>query len=110
NTLLVEWAPATLPHGPTFPYRRRYALHDDGGIEAGVRRRLQHIGVSQSISLHDQIRAFQRAYGLPVDGRNESVAGPLFAFHDTAALPPLPESPLEGALAPFSLTPDLRPP
>ncbi|NUO49803.1 MAG: hypothetical protein HOV80_13190 [Polyangiaceae bacterium] len=103
----IEWAPADTPLDPRLPYRRRYRLVLDGDSRAGVRERLEHIGVSRKGSLEDRIVAFQRAYGLEVDGSVESVEGPLTAYHDRASLPKLAtaEQPV-----PAPIPPDIRPP
>jgi hypothetical protein len=108
RSMLLEWAPSDTPIHPTLPYRRVYHLELEGSLEEGVRRRLEHIGVSRDPSLQVRIREFQAAYGFPADGLAGSVADPLSSYHDAAMLPPLPASPPSSPVAPLS--PDVRPP
>lgn len=109
RTLILEWAPAEAPLEPTFPYRRVYHLEPGVDGEQAVQKRLEHIGVSRDLLLEDQIREFQAAYGLHLDGEVESVLAPLLAYHDTGMLPPIPDEAQYGTPV-TPLPPDVRPP
>lgn len=114
TSVIIEWAPHDVPTRATLPFRRLYHLDPGGPDREGVRRRLHHVGVSGGHFLEEQIRDFQEAYGLPVDGQVASVAGPLLAYHDGALLPPLdhrhaplapePHGPHQGAVSGVSLS------
>jgi N-acetyl-anhydromuramyl-L-alanine amidase AmpD len=89
--LALEWAPADLPTGPRYPYRRFY--HVDLGAETpvGVERRLANIGFSAHTTLDGNVRDFEDAYVLAdsTTGDPEAVKPTLALFHDDGALPPL---------------------
>lgn len=91
RVLALEWAPAALPEGPRYPYRRLY--HVDLGTETavGVERRLANIGFTAHTTLDDNIRDFERAYVLAdtTTGEPDAVKPTLALFHDDGALPPL---------------------
>jgi hypothetical protein len=108
QSVLVEWAPAAAPDLPALPFRRLYHLDLGPPDQDGVRRRLDHIGVSGGLFLQERIRDFQDTYGHPVDGLVTSVAVPLAAYHDRAMLPPLDAA--TGTVAGPPLPPEERGP
>lgn len=92
RVLELEWAPADLPLGPGFPYRKRYYLDLGEGSEEGVQRRLHNLGFSVHSTIDENIRDFQRSYLQTPTGIVDHVKVELSSFHDDGALPPLPRS------------------
>ncbi len=93
QSLLVEWAPADTPIRRDLPYRVTYLLGDQGeGLRERVARRLHNVGFCVGDDLEQQVRGFQRVYGLPgvqPSGRPEDVDVQLAGYHDLATLPPI---------------------
>jgi hypothetical protein len=92
HVLQVEWAPASLPEGPGYPYRKQYHLHLGESRDEGVERRLHNIGFSAQAELADNIRDYQRAYRKTPTGEVGDVVHELAVYHDEGTLPPLPSS------------------
>ncbi|MBI4951305.1 MAG: N-acetylmuramoyl-L-alanine amidase [Myxococcales bacterium] len=110
TTLLwVEWAPATTPRSPKYPYRRQYFVDRDVSREEAARRRLHHIGFSARRDLSENIVDFQLAYHREPTGRLDDVEALLVSYHDQGTLPPLPP-PREGAMAHGLVAPSSPPP
>jgi hypothetical protein len=87
-TVLLEWAPASTPRIPGYPYRARYYV-DLGkpGEEAG-QRRLHNLGYSASRSLRENVERFQRDYGHePVTGELADIEAELVLYHDHGCPP-----------------------
>jgi hypothetical protein len=100
RTLLLEWAPGDVPEDPGLPYRISYHVDLGHELEDQVGRRLHNIGFCLASSLEDNVRAFQRTYGLPgapITGRPADIDAQLSAYHDAALLPPIDSG---GATAP----------
>jgi hypothetical protein len=93
RSLVVEWAPPSVPLVAPFPFRRRYNIHLGASVDQGVEHRLENIGFMRQRTLEQKIRSFQLAYTLPVDGRAASVQDVLMSFHDMATLPPFVDVP-----------------
>ena len=91
RTLMLEWAPADVPEGPRFPFRKLYHLNLGEKQDEGVERRLHNLGFVSHTTLEENISDFQRTYGKKVTGKVADVEADLIAYHDAAALPPVPE-------------------
>ena len=91
RTLRLEWAPADVPEGPRYPYRRIYHVILGPTVERGVERRLGNIGFLAYSTLEDNVKDFQRAYFETSDpsGEPHDVDTTLTLFHDLGTLPPL---------------------
>ena len=102
-TVLVEWAPASAPRTPGYPYRTRYYVDLDvdlGGEREANRRRLHNLGYSHQLSLAENVKAFQRAYGYEdVTGDLKDIKDDLVLYHDDGCAPRLEGEP-GGAPAP----------
>ena len=96
TTLFVEWAPADLPQGPRFPYRKLYHVKHAFEVDQRVQSRLHNIGFSGQTSLRENVLDFQRSYALTPTGVASDIDGVLRAFHDEGTLPPVEK----GAAAP----------
>lgn len=91
RSLRLEWAPADLPEGPRYPFRRIYHVTLEPGGERGVQQRLENIGFFAYNTIEDNVRDFQREYILAVhqSGEPGHIHPTLRKFHDLATLPPL---------------------
>ncbi|MFO0757620.1 MAG: N-acetylmuramoyl-L-alanine amidase [Byssovorax sp.] len=106
RSLELEWAPAHVPQGPRYPFRKLYHLDLGEGREEGVERRLSNIGFSSRTKLDDNVRDFQQAYDLAVTGRPEDIEVELAGYHDDGALPPVRRGKSGDRAARFALLPD----
>ncbi|MEP7122153.1 MAG: hypothetical protein ABJE95_14635 [Byssovorax sp.] len=88
STVVVEWAPANAPKTPGYPFRSRYyvelsAMHNEAG-----RQRLHNAGYSALLSVRENVKSFQRAYGYEnVSGKLEDINDDLALYHDGASPP-----------------------
>lgn len=92
RVLELEWAPASLPTEPGYPYRKQYYLDLGDDRDTGVHRRLHNLGFSHHPSLAENIKDYQRTYLRKPTGEPGDVAVELAAFHDDGLLPPVPKS------------------
>jgi N-acetyl-anhydromuramyl-L-alanine amidase AmpD len=92
RALEVEWAPASLPQTPRYPFRKRYHVDVGQSQHDGVARRLHNLGFSSWPTLPENVLAFQQIYSLPPTGRAADVENDLVVYHDDALLPPVPPS------------------
>ena len=122
DTLVLQWAPASTPIAPEYPYCKRYHVQLDPLIpqEAG-RRRLSNLGFAAHAELHDNVAAFQQHFAYTeVTGVLADIEEDLSLYHDLACMPPVadgalstaPTTPLAraGALPPHAGMPPAPPP
>lgn len=87
-TVTVEWAPASTPKIPGYPYRARYYVDLGEEREEAGRRRLHNLGYSALRSLRDNVERFQRDYGYePVTGELPDIEADLTRYHDDGCPP-----------------------
>lgn len=96
RTLMLEWAPPSLPLERLLPYRKRYHVHLGANAEAEARSRLANLGFDRGRSLRDRVRSYQRTFHRPVTGELSDAEAELRAHHDDGMMPPIVPSPTSG--------------
>jgi hypothetical protein len=89
ESLLLEWAPASMPVEPPYPYRMmHYVDLSPNDPEECASRRLANLGFSTGRSLRDSVAGFQRRYDYTVITSNwQDIDPELRAYHDNGCLP-----------------------
>ena len=84
QSIILNWAPAGLPKGPPWPYRKLYYVDlRDGDLAMG--RRLHNLGFSDRTNREENIAEFQRSYGHTMSGDPADAHDQLLAHHEGTA-------------------------